>query len=106
MENTRREFINTIEQQFQDWCELKEIEPNSELLIEYLINRSLIIDKTINRFLVVDKYPALLEKNLGCKLYAVYDLEEIVGVKESMIQVYLQRHQKDFRFKNRVNIKK
>ena len=102
METTRREFVNTISIQFKEWCKLKGLEPNSELFSEYLINRNLITDRTINRFLVVDKYPEALDKHLGIKKYAIWDIEDQVGVKESTIKVILNRFLKYFMIKRKM----
>jgi hypothetical protein len=105
MEETRSEFLKTITKQFVSWCKSKELEPTNEMFCEYLINRNLIIDRTINRFLVVDKYPEALAKSLGIKKFAIWQIEEEIGVKESTIKVILNRFQSFFRLESRVTSK-
>lgn len=96
MDNTR-EFIKTIDSDFERWCESKEIEATNELFLLYLIERNIIEEKTIKRFVVVKNYPSALEENLGIKAAAIWQLEEKTGVNGSTIKSWLDRFQAYFR---------
>ena len=102
MDNTKREFKNTIVQDFQGWCKLKNLEASNELLIDYLENRNIITELTIKRFVVVSKYPILLNEHLGIKRSAVYALESEFLIPESTIMVYLKRFQQFFKPKKQI----
>ena len=105
MEETRREFVKTINLQFIDYCKSKDKEPTPEEFATYLVNRTLISDLTVKRFLVVDKYPHVLSANMGVKQVAIWQLEEEVKCSFSTIKTYLDRFQTFFRVKDRVNSK-
>ncbi|OED34709.1 hypothetical protein AB832_06970 [Flavobacteriaceae bacterium (ex Bugula neritina AB1)] len=102
MESVRREFVDTIQEEYNNYCKARGEEPTINGFSEYLINRKIINDKTVNRFLVVSKYPELLRKNMGSKYIAILELEDIVSVKNSTIRGYIQHFCKFFRLEKRV----
>jgi hypothetical protein len=102
MEETRRDFTESIEQQYKDYCKLREIEPTIRGFSVYIVNRNLVTDLTINRFLVIDLYPHLLQKNLGIKQVTCWELEDHVGLKYASIRLILKRFQTHFRHKQRI----
>ena len=102
MESTRTEFIETITAQFEQWCKQTENEPSHSLFAQYILNRSLICDKTVKRFLVIEKYPKLLEENKNIKRSAIWDLEEIVDLKERQIFSILDKYSVHYRLQNRL----
>jgi len=106
MENTRREFLNTIQKQYKEFCKSKGVEETVQGFSEYLINRNLIKDLIIRMFLVVDKYEEALKDNLEIKHLAVWALEDIVGLKETRIKTILKHNRLDFRHRERLIPKK
>jgi hypothetical protein len=103
MEKTRQEFINTIQLLYKEFCKEKGTEETVEGFASFLVNKSLILDKTINRFLIVEKYPATLKKNLGIKQIAIWDLEEVVPLKETSIRAIIKDFAVEFVHRNRLN---
>ena len=102
-EARRKDFAETIEAEFQAFCKSNDKDPTPKEFIEYLINRNLVKDLTIKRFLVVTKYPNIFHnESMGIKDVAMWNLENLLGVSYSSIRVYLDRHIKDFRYKNRL----
>lgn len=102
MEETRGEFIKTIKQQYETYCDVKGIEPTLQGFGTYMVNRNLITDTTIKRFIVVDKYPESLRDNMGIKTVAMYDLEDKFNINYSSIRYYIAKFQSAFRLKSRV----
>ena len=97
MEAAKNDFISIVNSEFISWCKSKEIEPNNDALLTYLLERRIITDLTIKRFVVVSKYPFVLSENLDIKKAAVWQLEEMYNISESTIRVILKRFQSYFR---------
>jgi len=105
MDQAKEEFRATINEQFNRYCNLKEIEPTFDLFTEYLIARNLIEKNTIKKFLVIDKYPEALSNNFGSKTIAIYELEDRFGASFGAIRKYLDRFSTYFRIKEDLNPK-
>lgn len=103
MEKTRQEFINTIQLLYKEFCKDKGTTESVEGFAFFLVNKSLVTDKTINRFLIVEKYPETLKKNLGIKKLAIWDLEEVVPLKETSIRAIIKDFAVEFVHKNRID---
>jgi hypothetical protein len=103
MEKTRQEFINTIQLLYKKFCKDKGTTETVEGFASFLVNKSLVTDKTINRFLIVEKYPETLKKNLGIKKLAIWDLEEVVPLKETSIRAIIKDFAVEFVHKNRID---
>jgi len=97
MEAAKTDFISIVNSEFTSWCKSKDIEPNNDALLTYLLERRIITDLTIKRFVVVSKYPFVLSENLDIKKVAVWQLEEMYNISESTIRVILKRFQSYFR---------
>ena len=97
MEAAKTDFISIVNSEFTSWCKSKDIEPNNDALLTYLLERRIITDLTIKRFVVVSKYPFVLSENLDIKKAAVWQLEEMYNISESTIRVILKRFQSYFR---------
>ena len=103
MEKTRKEFINTIQLLYKEFCKDKGSTESVGGFASFLVNKSLIPDKTINRFLIVEKYPETLVKNLGIKKLAIWDLEEVVPLKETSIRAIIKDFAVESVHKNRLD---
>ena len=103
MEKTRQEFINTIQILYKDFCKDKGTTESVVGFASFLVNKSLIPDKTINRFLIVEKYPETLKRNLGIKQIAIWDLEEVVPLKETSIRAIIKDFAVEFVHRNRLD---
>jgi hypothetical protein len=97
MEAAKNDFRTIVSTEFTTWCKSKEIEPNNDALLSYLLERNIITELTIKRFVVVKKYPFVLSENSEIKTAAVWQLEEMYNISESTIRVILKRFQSYFR---------
>jgi len=97
MEAAKNDFRIIVSAEFVNWCKSKDIEPNNDALLTYLLERRIITELTIKRFVVVAKYPFILSENLDIKKAAVWQLEEMYNISESTIRVILKRFQSYFR---------
>jgi len=97
MEAAKNDFVEIVNTEFLKWCKSKDIEPNHDALLNYLLERKIITELTIKRFVVVAKYPFILSENLDIKKAAVWQLEEMYNISESTIRVILKRFQSYFR---------
>ena len=102
MEKTRQEFVSTIQLLYKEFCKAKGATETVGGFASFLVNKSLIPDKTINRFLIVEKYPATLKKNLGIKQIAIWDLEEVVPLKETQIRAIIKDFAVEYVHSNRL----
>lgn len=96
MDNTK-EFIKTINNNYENWCDANEVEPNNQLFLQYLIDRNLIEKKTVKRFVVINNYPEALANNLGIKKAALWELEAKTGVNYKTIDTWIARFQSWFK---------
>jgi len=102
MEETRKEFIEVINNQYAEHCKLNGIAPTVEGFSAYMVNRNIVTDLTINRFLVIHLYPIILSENMGIKQATCWDLEFRVGVKERSIRNIINHYLGFFWHKNRI----
>lgn len=97
MEAAKNDFREIVSTEFLNWCKSKDIEPNHDALLSYLLDRNIITELTIKRFVVVSKYPFVLAENLDIKRAAMWQLEDMYNISESTIKVILKRFQSYFR---------
>lgn len=92
----REQFLKVVNDQFQEHCKSREIEPSAENFLDYMLNRSLIPDKIIKRLVVITAYPQALN-NLGIKKLAVWEIENKYDIPEPTARYYLAKHVNDFK---------
>jgi len=97
MEAAKHDFRQIVSTEFLNWCKSKDVAPNHEALLSYLLERNIITELTIKRFVVVSKYPHCLAENLDIKRAAMWQLEDMYSIPESTIRVILKRFQSYFR---------
>lgn len=104
MERTRSIFVETVKEEYSNYCKARGEKESTIGLTEYLINKNVIEDKTINRFLTVTLYPRALEESNGIKKLAIYTLTDIVCLKYDSINLIIHNYLTRFKLKKRVNI--
>jgi hypothetical protein len=102
MEETRKEFINILQEEYTDYCKARGEKETISGYSEYMINRNIITDKTVNRFVIISKYPIALSTNLGIKKMAIYSLQDSVQLSWVQIRTTIQEFSTYFRVKNRL----
>jgi hypothetical protein len=105
MEQTRSLFVETIKEEYSNYCKATGQKESTEGLTIYLVNKNIVEDRTINRFLAVNYYPKALEESNGIKKLALYTLEDIVCLSYSSLRIVIQEHLNRFRMQKRVNSK-
>lgn len=102
MERTRGIFVETIKEEYSNYCKARGEEETTEGLTKYLVNKNLISDKTINYFLAVNYYPRALQESHGIKKLALYTLEDITTLSYESLRVVISKYLNRFRLKKNV----
>lgn len=102
IERTRLIFVETIEEDYSNYCKARGKKETTAGFASYLVNRNVIEDKVINRFLTIALYPTALNEAKGMKTFAIYTLENILGLSNSYLRGVICRHLSHFRLKKRV----
>lgn len=102
MEQTRSLFVETIKEEYSNYCKATGKKESTEGLTIYLVNKNIVEDRTINRFLAVNYYPKALEESNGIKKLALYTLEDIVCLSYGSLRIVIQKYLNHFRMQKRV----
>ena len=102
MEQTRSLFVETIKEEYSNYCKATGQKESTEGLTIYLVNKNIVEDRTINRFLAVNYYPKALEESNGIKKLALYTLEDIVCLSYSSLRNIICDYATHFRLRKRV----
>jgi hypothetical protein len=102
MEETRKDFINILQEEYANYCKARGEKETISGYSEYMINRNIITDKTVNRFVIISKYPIALSTNLGIKKMAIYALQESINLSFYQIRAIIIHYSVHFRLKKRV----
>jgi hypothetical protein len=102
MEETRKDFINILQEEYANYCKARGEKETISGYSEYMINRNIITDKTVNRFVIISKYPIALSTNLGIKKMAIYSIQDTVNLSFGAIRNVLNDYAEYFRLKKRL----
>ena len=102
MEETRKEFINILQEEYANYCKARGEKETIQGYSEYMINRNIVNQKTINRFIIISKYPDALSRNLGIKKMAIYSIQDTVNLSFGAIRNVLNDYAEYFRHKKRL----
>ncbi len=105
MERTRGIFIETVQEEYSNYCKARGEQETINGFSQYLVNKNVIEDKTINRFLAVTLYPTVLNESEGVKTLALYALEDIVCLSYRSLRNVVVNYAKHFKLKKRVVVK-